>query len=1672
MPGRGDHPPSVAPLKHRSVCAALLLLLLAGLLYGGERAPASPLVEAIRADVGWLAGGTSRALGTSGHDRIVERLADAIDLPGVETWEQTFALNVPVTESASLSLAPESGGALPLHPLWPAGVRLHATPPEGIGGELVYVGPGDPASLPIDRIGGRIAVMEMAGGENWRTLFGLGAKAVVLLGSDEVTQRDAATHLFPIPAFFPRFYCPEGDAAERLRTSRGLTATIRSRVAWQPRTARTLFALVGGGEDEPEPALCIAVPLDSMSVVPDLAPGADNALDIATALAMLRRFADDPPQRPVLFAFVDGYTIRQSGMREMLMAYGLLPQTRRSLGEKERQLLPEYVAAAEAAETLEATGDPVGEFHRGTYQELRRYIKEEVQKQVLRIDAELHPLRLSLFRLRREAETSSGAAGRLEDAEARVAELEERRGRLYLTEKQLTQDIPLDESGHAQAARLWARARERIDAQLARVRGLVERDEAREAMRLELLDRLGYAGADPELRARLRPVSFVLGLDLSDAGSLAGPMLRDYLHGVQERSSGQDFTRWLRIRERETGAILPERFRPAVNLRPVTSDDAPASFVAGVLPSVTGACQSFGVPGLTWATLDGERLRRDTPRDRPERLDWTRLGPQIEATVTLLESWVRDPAFAVQKTPTTNVLRIRGMIADQAAGEPVARVPMEDYLVTLMQGGASMQSTAEGPRIFPALVGMREQEFIRTGADGIFVFDALAGEVAGGWFDQVVQAYRLDEAGRVIRTINQRKRGEGAEYQFKLSAGADDLRAVVFSCVEHQGLEFFDPRFLMALPQATLLHARSGTPKAMSFALYDGMMVFHLEPAVPWQILLRSGIVGNRMALVNSLPVDEGRGRPIRDTLRGFETWEGLPAHPQHVSARDFYRLDARRLEDYRKAGVVSEPIEALQEVTAASLGEAEAARASGDGEAYFRHVGAALANEVRAYRAVQNTAADVVRGAIFLLLVLVPFSYAAERLLFASPHIYRQLLGGVAIFGVMTAVLWSFHPAFRMSSMPLMIIMAFAILFMSFMVIWVVYRKFETELDVIRSGMAEAAAARTSRFGVVSTAFRLGIANMRKRKFRTLLTGLTVMLITFALLAFMSASTYVGRTEARVSAHAERPAVLVRMPGDMPLTPRALLYLRTAIGASRTVAPRYWWYNQNWYDADRAEWRAHVTRAETGAQISLLGGLGLGPEEARVSGADRILPAWARFARGEGCYLPEGQARRLGAAPGETLLVAGHELELLGTYDPNAVDEALRRLDGGRLFPPDPTALVEAEAVAARRDEFEEVEMRMATGTFGDIGGVPPVSSGDAVILPSGTLRGLNTYTLRSLAVPAADAADARTLANELAGKLAFPIYYASEDGVRVVATRPLAPRAPKSLLIPLVIAGMIIFNTMLSSLAERRREIYIYTSLGLAPLHIGVLFLGEAVTYGLLGSIFGYVVGQGLATVFTGLGWMGSMTLNFGGTQAILTMLLVLGVVVVSSLIPAWLAGRVAAPSNEMKWGVPEPEPGADAPLIRDRLPFTATAKTAPGIVAFLKDFFDAHRSGAVGHFTTAEQTPVRLEEAGRGGVGIVSTVWLAPYDLGIRQEVRIAILDLPGEEEVHEILIALRLGSGQAGSWHHLNRTFLGGLRRQLLGWHKLPPERVLEYIEEGRGLLADAPVTRMDDHGVEA
>ena len=129
-----------------------------------------------------------------------------------------------------------------------------------------------------------------------------------------------------------------------------------------------------------------------------------------------------------------------------------------------------------------------------------------------------------------------------------------------------------------------------------------------------------------------------------------------------------------------------------------------------------------------------------------------------------------------------------------------------------------------------------------------------------------------------------------------------------------------------------------------------------------------------------------------------------------------------------------------MHKTAAGRIAAAESAFGRDDTPGLMRNATGAWADEARVYDAAQKMANDVVYAAVFLLLLAVPFSFCMERLLVGSPNVYKQIGGAGLVFAVMTAALWLFHPAFKISSSPLIIILAFAIILMSLVVIWVVY--------------------------------------------------------------------------------------------------------------------------------------------------------------------------------------------------------------------------------------------------------------------------------------------------------------------------------------------------------------------------------------------------------------------------------------------------------------------------------------------------------------------------------------------------------------------------------------------------------------------------------------------------------
>ena len=1684
----------------------------------GATAAVQSLLPQIRKDTQWFSGYPSRTVGQPGHDEAFAELYQRVKaVAGDSVWRHSVPFVVPRVLEATLTLdAGPHTGRHRLYPLWPSGPRLNTTPVEGISGDLLYVARAETRDFPARSLRDQIAVMEMANGENWRNALAFGARAIIFLGSQNETAWDMRSHEMVIPLAVPRFYIPDGELARSLRSREPQSGRIASRGRWEEARAQNIYALLPSRNPSvPRKAMVVVVQADSMCMIPEISPGSDSAVDTALALNLLRHFKAHPAEHPLLFTFIDGFSLNMKGIRYMLGALAVPPDDRAKDALAFQSLLERYNGYAESVERLRHDPKAVFKIHREEYKDLHPFIKDEAALEALATENLMAPLRLEAYSLgdmqpgkRRRVEEKIAALDLRRTAynEARK-QMIEGRGQHWFDEAAswigLSKSTPvthdglmqIDDEAAGKARQLWLRAQERILGQVQDVAAILEENRIRDRIQEEIHGVLGLPpGKDV-------PLSFVLGIDLSDAGVVVGPNTAGRMLRNELASHTLQFVEWLLQLDwnGDVARSLPPETLNALASQAWTSGDAQSSFVVGELAMLTSQVASYGLPHMSWATLDAYRAKVDTPQDRADRIDWDRLQTQICLTAEIVRRLANDASFYPESETGAKWRTVQAQIVAQAPGEPMARLPQKGYLASLITGPAAGRFEGEGAGnvqsgrydsrwYFYGRTGMRRQEFAFTGWDGYFYIRDLPTNIWDRIGQVSIQAHELAKDGSIVGTIDYNSVRTDTNFNTLLRSDDDvPLSGTVFPCKEMNTFHLYDPRFLMEMLGITVVDARRGNlPKRLNFGLNDGIVSALMEPQVRWQIIQRTGIRMNRLMLLNVTDEILNPEVSIRDASAGFAMDQLLTRHPLHQAAYDTFMLDERRLSDYRRAGITSDAIGKMRARTKALLAEAdEAVKADAGGSLFYAAAGA-LANEIRAYRAVRDLGNDVVRAVIFLLLVLMPFSYAMERLLFASPHPYRQLAYTGVTFLLMTSLLWSFHPAFRITSQPLIIIMAFAIIFMSTMVLSVVFVRFKTNMEAIKSEYAESSGAQTSRLGLLSTAVKLGLANMRKRRLRTGLTGITIVLITFAMLCFTSTTTYIGEKD--LTLQLEKPpeytGVLLRQPSQRRIRRRAELYLNNIIAnmelpdAARLpsqdvpvlspgvdVAYRYWWVQDPWYRT----WRIHVKSPVTGRQVSMAAGLGLQANEADFTQVHRVLPNWERFAQLEqtfettqhgGCYLAHDVAGDLGVSAGDTLVIGGRSMELVGTYDPDRLED-IEDLDGRNLMVLDYSAMSDIEKWMVFQGDWD---MSMLSAEIQSGEGLtrekeqPYVSASQTVVLPASMLRnfGLTGDShLRTMAIRTHSLETARAVAKETGQRMAFPAYYGSpEAGVRILVFVPFLPETPRSLLILMILAGLIIFNTMMSSIAERKNEIYIYTSMGLAPLHIGVLFLAEAVTYALMGSIFGYVAGQGLATFIGYLGWLGDLSLNYSGTHAVATMLMVVSITIVSSIIPAYRAGRLAVPSNRMRWSVPAPVDG----VIHDRLPFTVTDKTANATVLYLNDYFDAHRDGAIGCFITDDLSlaPKMVHGAEHGAeelavMALRGSVSLAPYDLGVRQdfEITIAATDTP---EILEIGISLEHISGQVDTWIRLNKTFLGDLRRQLLGWRNLRPRRILRYIAD--------------------
>ena len=410
-----------------------------------------------------------------------------------------------------------------------------------------------------------------------------------------------------------------------------------------------------------------------------------------------------------------------------------------------------------------------------------------------------------------------------------------------------------------------------------------------------------------------------------------------------------------------------------------------------------------------------------------------------------------------------------------------------------------------------------------------------------------------------------------------------------------------------------------------------------------------------------------------------------------------------------------------------------------------------------------------------------------------------------------------------------------------------------------------------------------------------------------------------------------------------------------------------------------------------------------------------------------------------------------GERFLVRGLFDDGELD-GLIDLDGEQLTPVDFTEIGQSTLSAERTQEQQErlgqerVSVELVSFTHR--------SASQALIVPYQLLRELGG-SLQSVAVRLDDPESAQERIESFLSRLAVTLFAGLVDeesgktgvwtynSIGVTSFGGLSAQ-----FIPVLIAALIVLNTMMGAVYERFREIGIYSSVGLAPVHISFLFIAEACVYAVLGVVGGYLVGQVTAKVLVWQNWLGGISLNYSSLAAVGAAVLVMAVVFLSSLYPARVAARMAVPDVTRRWKLPPP----DGDCWNFPFPFTVSGAEVLGLCAFLVAYLKAYSEESLGTFYTQDTGLMAVDTPEGTGYEVDTHIWLAPFDLGVSQD--LVLRGAPvGEHNVYEISLSIQRLSGEPASWQRTNQRFVNILRKQFLIWRTLSPEVKGEYRKEG-------------------
>jgi hypothetical protein len=790
------------------------------------------------------------------------------------------------------------------------------------------------------------------------------------------------------------------------------------------------------------------------------------------------------------------------------------------------------------------------------------------------------------------------------------------------------------------------------------------------------------------------------------------------------------------------------------------------------------------------------------------------------------------------------------------------------------------------------------------------------------------------------------------------------------------------------------------------------------------------------------LNVPERRGMTASERLGVGMPFEALsqPVPINRISATDLTALNGFRLATLQARNVTYVDLEVLHGRSQRSLESAEQARQVDEQMASF---GRSLARARRVHEPVRTAMNDLVNAIVMLLLLAIPFAFALERLLIGATTIYMRIGGFVVLFLITFGLLYMMHPGFAIATTPIIIFLAFTILLLSTLVIYIVVRKFSTEMRALQGVGSRLHDAELSKMGTLLAAVNMGMSTMRRRPLRTTLTAVTVVMLTFTILCFASVGSKLGVRHIYEGPVDDDVAtdIFIRQVDYSEMNGDVMAVIDGHQGPGGHIFDQWWLSRPDIHvdpfpAADPAQGKAGYLQAVLG----LRGGEARAwPQLAQVLGGED-LAAKIEALDGRGVYLPAVIRDQLDLKVGQAITLDGVDAIFAGIIDANAL-QRLNQLDAKPLLPVDFQDASYQSSQDQSQQEQEQDE-QLADVVQRDFVRLSP----DQIAIASAQMLRRMGGTLHGVAVYAGPDRNIVEDARYIAELLPLPVWARTPNGVeRLVFTRLTQLSGGLALVVPVILGGLIIFGTMLGSIADREKEIYTFSALGLAPAHVGFLFFAEAAVYAVVGGMVGQILALGVAKTAMAMaeaGWIAQPSINFSSTNALFAIAVVMATVLISAVYPAMRASKSANPGVQRSWKMPPPE-GDD---LKMTFPFTVSAYDITGVISFLAEHFRQHNDAGLGVFAARDVELGR--DAQSGNLLLDAELALAPFDLGVTQHFTLKAVpsEIPGVDEV--FIHAQRL-TGATGDWVRSNRVFIQDLRKQFLLWRTLSAEMIEMY-----------------------